>query len=178
MSYIKPNGSEDRYEVTLTPTMTQSGYSAIRFLGEEVPNNYTDGFKYYNDNDEEISDLSEYKFNFCQNVYSEVEDEIIEPKPNNESPNGSNVNSGIAVASAISDLRRKVNAMETYTESKNVYIDDTECVFEVEKSGSVSAQLSVNGVVTPCSYTVDGNRITVTFEPLEDLGVVTIFILQ
>lgn len=79
MSYIKINGDDVHYNVSISPFTTQHGYSAIRFIGEDIPE--TDkGFKLYNDKDEVISDFSDYKYIYRQNEYSTEHDEIIYPK--------------------------------------------------------------------------------------------------
>ena len=79
MSYIKINGDDVHYNVSISPFTTQHGYSAIRFIGEDIPE--TDkGFKLYNDKDEVISDFSDYKYIYRQNEYSTEHDEIVYPK--------------------------------------------------------------------------------------------------
>lgn len=79
MSYIKINGDDVHYNVSISPFTTQHGYSAIRFMGEDIPE--TDkGFKLYNDKDEVISDFSDYKYIYRQNEYSTEHDEIVYPK--------------------------------------------------------------------------------------------------
>ena len=79
MSYIKINGDNVHYNVSISPFTTQHGYSAIRFIGEDIPE--TDkGFKLYNDKDEVISDFSDYKYIYRQNEYSTEHDEIVYPK--------------------------------------------------------------------------------------------------
>lgn len=79
MSYIKINGDNVHYNVSISPFTTQHGYSAIRFMGEDIPE--TDkGFKLYNDKDEVISDFSDYKYIYRQNEYSTEHDEIVYPK--------------------------------------------------------------------------------------------------
>lgn len=79
MSYIKINGDDVHYNVSISPFTTQHGYSAIRFIGEDIPE--TDkGFKLYNDKDEVISDFSDYKYIYRQNEYATEHDEIVYPK--------------------------------------------------------------------------------------------------
>lgn len=187
MSYLKPNGYDIRYNVTLSRTYTQHKYDAIRFIGDEVPNDYTDGFIYYDDNDRVICDLSSYKYFYSQNIYAVSEDEITYPKPNN-TPSGGGTTGGIssALVGMVQELKTQVSEMETYAETKKVYIHDTQVVFETDKKGAISTQLKVNNIVTPCVYSVEPiwtadnqytNRITVTFEELEDVGEVTLFII-
>ena len=178
MPYIKSLEDDIRYNATLCPVYTQNGYKAMRFIGDSIPDTYTQGFKYYNDNGNVISDLSNYKYYYSPNVYAVSEDQIVNPKPNNTPSGGSTPAGGVALAQAVAKLREQVESMETYTETKSVYIDDTECTFNVDKTGAVQAQLTVNGVITPCQYSVNKNTITVTFDPLEEVGEVTIFIVQ
>jgi len=177
MPYIKPNGEDIKYEVTVSSTITQGGIKAILFVGEDVPNTYTDGFKYYKDNGSLISDLSQYKYNFKQNVYSVEEDTEYIPKPNN-TPSVGGYGDGGVLTGLVEKLRQQVAEMETYSETKTVYIRDTECVFDMPKKGIVSAILEVNGVQIPCNYEVCQNQVHVTFEPLEEVGTVTLFIAQ
>ena len=79
MSYIKINGDDTHYIVSIMPFTTQHGYNAIRFIGEDIPE--TDqGFKLYDDNDNIISDFSDYKYIYRKNEYSVEHDEIVYPK--------------------------------------------------------------------------------------------------
>lgn len=179
MPYIKPNKSSVRYEVEVTPTKSQSGYAAVLFIGEDIPDVYDYGFKYYDDDDNLISDLSKYKYCHAPNLYSVKYDELVVPEPNNDTPVtalGTNYISDLT--KSISDLQRQVDDMQTYTETKPVYIDDEEVIFEVDEVGAVTAQLTVNGIVTPCQFLVDGNYIVVTFDKLEEVGEVTIFVVK
>ena len=177
MSYLKAMEDGATYDVTsIIPTMTQKGFQAIRFVGEKVPETYTKGFMFFDDEDNLISDLSDYNDFYTENVYSVRKDVPVDPKPNNTS-NSSAVGGGSSIAYELMDLRKKVEEMETYTETKKVYIHDTSVQFEVEKMGAVQAKLTVNDLTIPCSYSVDGNVITVTFEELEEVGEVTIYVI-
>lgn len=173
MPYIKPNGSDDTYQVKAIQTMTQSGYKAVRFSGEEIPNEYNKGFKYYNDEDVLISDFSSYIYFYSPNVYSVEEDEVIIPKPNNTPPADAYIPVDFT-SEKIAQLNARVNELEPYTETKEVYIDDTEAIFDIPKNGSISAWLEVDGIRTPCEYEVIENKIRVYFEPLEMVGTVTL----
>ena len=175
--YIKPNDDDITFEVTsVIPTMTQRGFDAIKIIGEAIPNTYTKGFMLFDDEDKLISDYSEYNDFYTQNIYAVRKDAPIAPKPNN-TPSGSPMAPGGSIAYEVNELRRKVAEMETYTETKKVYIHDTSVQFEVEKMGAVQAKLTVNDLTIPCSYSVDGNVITVTFEELEEVGEVTIYVI-
>ena len=177
MPYIIPNGEDVRYEVTVSSTMTQGGVKAILFVGEDVPSTYTEGFMYYEDNGYLISDLSQYKYNFKQNVYSVEEDTEYIPKPNN-TPSVGGYGGGDGMSSMIAEIRKQIAEMETYTEEKQVYIGDTECVFDIPKEGIISAVLTTDGVQIPCNYEVINDQIHVMFEELEEVGVATLYIAQ
>lgn len=176
MPYIKANGKEKRYVVTATSTCTQNGYEAVRFIGDEVPETCDDGFRYYSDDNQLIMDLSNYRFYYSPNVFSKRKDRVMDPKPNNKSPmdgyDGSNT-----LMSMVVDLNNKVNGLEPYSESKFVYINNTECVFDLpEKEGTISAFLNLKNKQLPCTYEVIRDKIHVYFEKLEETGTVTIII--
>lgn len=175
MPYIIPNNTTDTYYVTIMPTKTQNGYSAIRFIGEEIPDDCTDGFIYYNDDDVPVSDFSDYTYFYSPNVYSVEEDEIVNPEPNNTSPY-TNISTGSNITEMLIDINSRIDEITPYVESKTVYIDDTECIFEQVKEGSVSTQLKVDDTIKPCDYEISNGEIRVFFEPLESIGTVTITI--
>lgn len=178
MPYIKPNEEPNvRYHVTVMPAKTQKGYPAVRFIGEKVPDTYEGGFKYYDDNDDLILDLTLYNDYYSPNVYSTKVDEPVMPKPNNTPTGYTTPGGGSTLAGVVNQLKAQVASMETYTETKKVYIEDTEVVFDMPKDGAVSAQLKVNDTILPCEFIVDNGKIVVTFEELEELGEVTIFIV-
>lgn len=188
MPYIKPNEDPKvRYRVTVMPTTTQHGFKAVRFIGDDVPDTYQGGFKYYDDNDDLILDLTIYNDYYSPNVYSTKVDEPEIPKPNN-TPSGGGTTGGVSsvLAKTVQELKAQVASMETYTETKPVFIHDTEVIFDTDKTGAISANLTVGDTVVPCDYTVESvwadnnrytNRITVTFEELEEVGEVTLYIV-
>ena len=51
--YLKINGEDTKYYVSLMPCTTQHGKSALKIIGEFPETNK--GFKYFNDDDEEIT---------------------------------------------------------------------------------------------------------------------------
>lgn len=174
MSYIKINGDDTHYNVTIMPFTTQHGYNAIRFIGEDIPE--TDkGFKLYNDNDEVISDYSEYTYIYRQNEYSIEHDEIVYPKGSNQPLKPSPYDN---LSRRINQVSAQVNAITPYTDSKNAYIDDTECVFEnVYKEGALTVNvIDRNGVSIDFEVAKEENNIIVTFEPLEEVATVSITI--
>lgn len=174
MSYIKINGDNTHYIVSIMPFTTQHGYNAIRFIGEDIPE--TDkGFKLYDDNDEVISDYSEYTNIYRQNEYSVEHDEIIYPKGSNQPLNPSPYDN---LSRRINQVSSQVNAITPYTDSKNAYIDDTECVFEnINKEGALTVNVvDRNGVSIDYQVAKEDNNIIVTFEPLEEVATVSIVI--
>lgn len=72
----------------------------------------------------------------------------------------------------------KVAAITPYTETKTGYIGDTEVTFDTEEKGSLTVYVGDSDGNYP-DYSVErtGNRITVTFEPLEYVTTITISII-
>lgn len=70
----------------------------------------------------------------------------------------------------------QVNVLTPYTESKTVYIDDTECIFDKAKDGNISAWITTDNGQEPCDFEVIGNKIHVTFKPVEIVSTVYISI--
>lgn len=72
----------------------------------------------------------------------------------------------------------KVENITPYTESKKAYIGDTETVFEITKRGNLSVFVEDSEGNYP-DFTVEhvGDRITVAFEPLENMATITISII-
>ena len=172
MSYIKINGDDVHYNVSISPFTTQHGYDAIRFIGEDIPE--TDkGFKLYNDKDEVISDFSDYKYLYRSNEYSTEHDEIIYPKGSDTPLPPSAID---RINSRVSQVSSQVNAITPYTDSKKAYIDETECVFEnVYKEGALTVNvIDRNGVSIDYQVVRENNNIIITFEPLEEVATVSI----
>lgn len=174
MSYIKINGDDTKYYVTIMPFTTQHGISAIRFTGEEIPE--TDkGFKLYGDDDNEISDFSDYIHLYRKNEYS-VEQDIIELPNWTDAPlPPSSIDK---LNSRVSQLNSQVNEITPYTDSKTAYIDDTECVFEnVNKEGALTVNvIDRNGISINNEVVKEDGNIIVSFEPLEEVATVSIVI--
>ena len=61
-----------------------------------------------------------------------------------------------------------------YTESKTAYIDDTEVRFTDVPQGNLAVYFESNGGYPNYNVSRDGDRVTITFEPLEYIGTVTI----
>ena len=72
----------------------------------------------------------------------------------------------------VNGVRKSVSDITPYTETKIAYIDDTEVVFENVPSGNLTVYFDGD-------YTIEreDNRITIMFEPLEEVKEVTISII-
>ena len=174
MSYIKINGDDTHYNVSIMPFTTQHGNNAIRFTGEDIPE--TDkGFKLYDDNDEIISDFSDYTYIYRKNEYSTKQETIKVPTWTNTPLEPSEIDK---LNSRINQVNNQINSITPYTDSKNAYIDDTECVFEnVYKDGALTVNVvDRNGVSIDYQVTKEEGNIIVTFEPLEEVATVSIVI--
>ena len=186
MSYIKINGDETHYHATITPFTTQHGFRAIRFKGDDI--HETDmGFVVYEDNGVILSNLSDYKYLYRPNEYS-VEKDII------EYPVGSNEeltplpNPFVSVAQMITQVNEHANEVDAhaqemveeitpYTETKTAYIDDTDIVFETDAMGVITIlAIDRDGITIPTTFEREGNKIIVSFEPLQQVTNVTISI--
>ena len=82
----------------------------------------------------------------------------------------------VPITAKTDDTANKVVEITPYTESKDVYIGNTECVFEKIKDGNISAWLTVGNEQIPCTYEVANNVIIVKFEALEAVGTANISI--
>ena len=172
--YIKINGSDEHYDASITTFKTQKGNDAVGIIGE-MP--VTDkGFILYNDKDEIFNDLSEYIYPYGDNgtAYTKVEENIEygEPTYVELPPSPYDI-----LSSRVSKINNQVNALTPYTETKIVYIGETECIFDKVINGNISAYLEIGGEQMPCDITVGEKYITVSFDEAEDLGSVTISIL-
>ena len=78
-----------------------------------------------------------------------------------------------AIASAlVSEQGEAIKAVTPVTMTKTAYIDDTECIFTEVPTGNMTVYCSV-----PHTAERDGDRVTVKFEPLEEVTEVTISII-
>ena len=171
MSYIKINGDDVHYNVSISPFTTQHGYNAIRFIGEDIPE--TDkGFKLYNDKDEVISDFSDYKYLYRSNEYSTEHDEIVYPKGSDTPLPPSAID---RVNSRISQVDSKVNAITPYEETKKAFYGEIEKVFYNVPEGNTTiffdnydGEYEVNRIE---------NRLTIKFaDRLKDMTNVTVVV--
>ena len=169
--YIKINGSDIHYNATVIPFKTQHGNQGIRVIGD-MPE--TDkGFKSYADNDSVISDFSDYTYLYGNNEYTTVQETketasiSFQPIP---------PSSYDKLSSRVSQVSSQVNAITPLTMSKNVYIGDTECEFDLVRGGNISAWLVTNDTQTACVFEVIDNKIIVHFDELDEVGTINISI--
>lgn len=78
----------------------------------------------------------------------------------------------VPVTAKTDDTASKVVEITPWTASKTAYIDDTEITFTDVPQGNTSVYMD-----TPHTYVRDGDRVTVKFEPLEEVTEVTISIV-
>ena len=74
----------------------------------------------------------------------------------------------------IDQLGHQVEAVTPWSETKTAYIDDTEIIFTNVPNGNMSVYV---GGVNHTFFERDGDRVTVKFEPLEEVTEVTISII-
>lgn len=74
----------------------------------------------------------------------------------------------------IKGTRQSVTEITPWTASKTAYIDDTSVIFENVPQGNMSVYV---GGVNHTLFERDGDRVTVKFEPLEEVIEVTISII-
>ena len=176
MSYIIPNGYRRRYVVKAQQFITQHGHEAVEFVGEEVPDTYKDGFKYYDDNDHLLADYSKYEHPYKPNAYSVVRDDIDYPKPASD-PTPMYSAPYDPIYDQVNELTEKVNELTPYTETKTAYIDETSITFETERQGNILIDaISRSGESVLTVNKRDGNTITVLFDPLEEVTDITLTI--
>lgn len=169
--YAKINGSEEQYDISLSSFETQNGNVGIRVIGS-MPT--TDkGFKVYDNEDKLVGDYSEFTYEYNPNEYTKVSEEKIPAVGTDASlpPSAYDI-----LASSINKVNNKVNNITPYTESKKVYIGDTECVFDLVKNGNINAWLVTNDIQLPCKFEVVEDKVIVSFDELEEVGTVTISI--
>lgn len=169
--YIKINGSDIHYNASIVPFKTQHGNHGVRVIGD-MPE--TDkGFKSYVDDNSVISDFSDYTYLYGENEYTKVQETkesasvSFQPIP---------PSSYDRLSSKVNQVSSQVSAITPLTMSKNVYVGDTECEFDLVKGGNISAWLVTNDTQTPCVFEVIDNKIKVLFEELNEVGTINISI--
>lgn len=174
MPYLKIIGENIKYYVTLKPFTTQHGYKAIYFIGDSIPST-NKGFKYYDDNNKIIADLSDYLFEYQPNKYSTNVDIIELPVGSNDS----------AFPSVLDDINLKIqflnstiNQLIPYTNSKELYIGDTNCIFENIPQGNISIFIiDSEGNKIESTFEKINNNLIVNFEELQNAATINISIL-
>lgn len=177
MYQIKPNGEEAKYEEEIESFTTQHGYEAIRFIGDEIPE-CKEGFKAYDDQDQEVLDLSRFKYQYRQNEYSVEEDEIEVPKGNNDSSSSSSGGSVGMLMMKMQQMESQIVEIIPYVETKTAYIDDTEIEFDITKEGNILLSATDNdGDSVEILLKREGNKAIGKFlKPLEKVTNVTMSI--
>lgn len=167
--YLKINGEDIKYNVSIQPFTTTHGYSAIRFVGEDVPE--TDkGFKYFTDDDKLFSDFSEYTHMYRDNEYSVEYDEPFSGDGGEPTPIPPSAVDRLNVR--VSQLNSKVNQITPYTETKTAYYGEKEKTFYNVPNGNVTVFFS--------NYTGDysvsrvSDNMTVAFNALAEQTDITI----
>ena len=157
MGYIKINGDDTQYHVTVAPFKTQHGCNAIRLEGEEIPR--TDkGFKYYSDEGVVKNDLSKYTYWYNQNEYSDELDEIVFPGPNND-PLGPSAYERLS--SRVNQLTTQVNDITPYEETKVGYYWEIEKNFYDVPEGNLT--IFFDNYTGEYEVKRVGNKLTVKF---------------
>lgn len=172
--YIKINGSSQHYNASITTFKTQKGNDAVGIIGEMPITNK--GFILYDDNDQVFNDLSEYIYVYGEGgkAYTKVE-EVIEYGTPTYTPLPPSPYDRLS--SRINAVNNQVNAITPYTETKKIYIGDTDAVFtNIYKQGNISAYLTIGGIQMPCEVISEENNIIITFDEAEEVGEVTISI--
>ena len=80
----------------------------------------------------------------------------------------------VPVTAKTDDTANKVTEITPWTASKMAYIDDKSISFENVPNGNMSVYV---GGVNHTLFERDGDRVTVRFEPLEEVTVVTINVI-
>lgn len=172
MLYIKIG--KQKYPCKFQVFTTQLGNDGIRIIGD-VP--LANGFQIVDENDNLITDRSEYTYLYREDdtckEYTKVAEEII---PTEGFTLGTPSSPYDVLSRRISAVNNRVSDITPYTESKDVYIGNTECIFNKPKDGNISAWLTVGNEQIPCTYEVVNDMIVVSFEALEEVGTVNISI--
>ena len=185
MSYIKFINDDTEYPASVMPFNTQHGIAGVRIISDDLPVNES-GFMFYSSQGELIGDYSGYQHHYEGNSYSVAED-IINYGGGSNAPlrvnafsqlenHISNLNAFVSkVADDIDNVSEEVKDITPYTETKTAYIADTEIVFETDVQGVIGVStVNRDGDSIPVQITRVGNKITISFEPLESVTQVTL----
>ena len=175
MIYIEMDGN--KYPCKIHSFMTQFGKDALRVISSEAPV-AENGFRIVNDNDDIITDRSDYKYLYRENgdakEYVAAPEEIV---PVKGYYNGNQSESPYTILSRqIGAVSTQVNAITPYTESRLVGYQDKECVFtNIHKDGVLTATvLTEDGEYVPNTVERIDDFVRVSFEELDTVATVTI----
>ena len=173
MIYLKID--DRKYPIEKFSTFTsQFGNDAIRIIGETPI--ATNGFQIVDEEDNVISDRSEYVYllredSSCKE-YTRVVETIMPTKSFSTEVKSTN-----PIQQQINSLNKRVNDITPYTESKTAYIDDTEVSFNIVKDGNVSVYMvDSDGQNVSFEFERINEQIKVMFDKRESLATVTISI--
>ena len=166
------------YRMKAQTFRTQRGQEGIRIFSKEAPL-AEDGFKIVDGNNKVISDKSEFKYLYRENENCrEYVTRPEEPIPTKSSYTGGQPESPYSILSRqISAVSAQVSEITPYEETKDAYIGDTECVFNVSINGDISAfVVDRDGNTIPNKVIRESDKIKVLFDELEQVATVTISI--
>ena len=154
------------------PFTTQHGNQAVRVMNG-MPQ--TDkGFKVYNDDGTVFADYSGFIYSYGEGAYTTVQETI---QPAECSYADLPASAFDRLSSRVSRLSTQVKDITPYTETKQAYIGNTECIFNVSVPGEITAFVTdIYGKNIPNIVQRNAENIVVEFEALEDLATVTISI--
>lgn len=169
---IEINGQT--YPCRFSTFHTQMGNDAIRIISDApIAEN---GFRLVGDNGAVVADYSDYKHLYREDgtikEYTIDAEEIVEAH---------GYISGVPtnpIQRQISAMNRRISDITPYTMSKEVGIQDKECIFDGNyKDGILNARVVTSrGEQIACTTERTGDSIVVKFEELEDTATVTISI--
>ena len=160
--YLRINGEDKNYNVTISYFKTQHGKNGVRFTGEEIPET-NKGFKYYDDQGNVFADLSDYIYLYKPNQYS-TEEDTIEYGTGSDAPLPSSMFDSIN--SRINNVNNRINEITTYTETITAYYGDKYKNFYNVPEGNISIFFTdYNG-----KYLVErfSDHVRITFIDSED----------
>ena len=172
--YLKINGDNVKYNVTVCTMITQHGNKALKIVGADIPTTSA-GFKYYSDDDKEILDLSDYTYVYQPNVYTTIAEVIEVPGANNDPVGTSDID---VLNGRVSALASQVSEITPYTAEKLKYLEDTETVFEnVPDYGILYAYMEdSDGNSVPCTAVRVNGNVIVSYEAFDKTATVSIII--
>lgn len=169
--YAKINGSDEKYNISLSSFETQNGNVGIRVIGSMPATDK--GFKVYDDEDKLVGDYSEFTYEYNPNEYTKVSEEKI-PASGTDAPLPPSAYD--ILSRSISNVNNRVSQITPYVMTKDVYIGETSCEFDLVKNGNITAWLTTQDVQLACNFEVIENKIIVSFEELEEVGTVSVSI--